>query len=172
MDLFAEKALQDITEAVAKRARLRVPRKTGAMSSAISTDAVRKGGVPGEGDDPQAWVGGVSVNHGGAAAIEYGSARRGEPFVAAPSGWDSIPPPDKSVNDPYYNSYYHRNIDIPKHGGRYRGKHPGVRPKPFMRPAINDVCLEGDEAERIFERAFANAYRRVHTSGHGGSVRP
>lgn len=170
IDYFCEEALRSISEEVARKARRRVPRNTGAMARAISIDPVRKGGDPSEGDDTNDWVAGVFVDHEAAAAVEFGSARRGEPFVNPPADWPQEAPPEKQANEPYFNAWYQKNIDIPKHGGRYKGKHPGVRPRPFLRPSISEVCFRDGVADKFFQEAFENAYRKARSTSEGGTV--
>ena len=169
VDYFCEEALRELTEEVARRARRHVPRASGGLARAISVDTVKKGGDPSEGDEPKDWVGGVFADAEHAAVVEFGSAGKGEPYAPPPPDWPAEEAPEKQVSAPYYNAYYQQNFDIPKHGGRYKGRHPGVRPRPYLRPAISEVCFHEGRADKIFQAAFENAYRKARSNKPDGS---
>lgn len=87
-----------------------------------------------------------------AAAVEYGSATRGEPMGSAPpAGWPT-PPPGKRwwAKYPIEDAFGIKGLTV---------FHPGIEPKPYMRPSI-DMLRSTTAWRRIMQKSLYAALDR------------
>lgn len=123
---------------------------------------------------------GVEIEYGAhteyAAAQEFGSAARGEPFVpytGQGQDWPTVPP-GKQTWKPYKitpneRDYLRFEID----GEVIFTKeviHPGVKPQPYMRPAIDKVRFE--EGEKLIKKRFKEQLAPFKKQNGGGGESP
>lgn len=150
-------ALEDSADRIVERARDFVPVETGNLQNSILRE------------NPEVTSKSVSIVVGAyaenAASVEWGTGGQGEPF--APQSplisrdWPRNPPGKKAWGPYKIRAKNVRFLRFKVHDSATGGQkeifrkevtHPGVRPRPFMRPALDLYRLR--EKKRIFEDAI------------------
>lgn len=156
-----ERALLNASDRIVEHARNRAPTgDTGTLQRMISSSDVRF--------DAES----ASVTYGSyapySAAVEFGTAGRGEPFGSSyvsefgANDWPRVPP-GKQTFGPYVIRPKHASALKFKVGGKEvfakQVIHPGVRARPFMRPAIDEV--RHVEFQRLVIREVRESIKRA-----------
>lgn len=117
-------ATEDMADFVVQVAKGFVPVDTGALSRSIMAKEPVE-----ERDGVSVMIGAFSPH---AAAVEYGSAVRGEPMGSAPpAGWPT-PPPGKRWYEKYKieNAFGIKGLTV---------LHSGIHAQPFLRPSLDEL---------------------------------
>lgn len=134
-------SLRDAGDHFVQKATEKVPIKTGDLQRSLYADKVNQTST---GFDIEI---GAASDH--AAAIEWGTASRGEPFTPGDgvdySFWPTTPPGKRTWKPyPIYPKHgkYLRWVDGSgqQHFARYV-IHPGIEPQPFARPSLDALRL-------------------------------